>query len=85
LRISVNSQYENETNPLKNLLCVSNKEFYLQSANYEEPRYDENNGVKITGSGIRFDLKDDLEIKAYSGFNLLSYSEVKDASRNIDE
>lgn len=86
LRISTNSQYEvSENNPLKNLLCISNNSFYLQSEDYEEPRYDEEGGVNIPGSGVRINLKNNLEIKAYSGFNLLSYSEVTGSDGNIDQ
>lgn len=86
LRISTNSQYEvSENNPLKNLLCISNNSFYLQSEDYEEPRYDEEGGVNILGSGVRINLKNNLEIKAYSGFNLLSYSEVTGSDGNINQ
>ena len=86
LRISTNSQYEvSENNPLKNLLCISNNSFYLQSEDYEEPRYDEEGGVNIPGSGVRINLKNNLEIKAYSGFNLLSYSEVTGSDGNINQ
>jgi hypothetical protein len=33
---------------------------------------------------VRINLKNNLEIKAYSGFNLLSYSEVTGSDGNID-